>query len=261
MTDTSDRLSPGPLPRYYQLKELLRQRIRSGEWPPDTLIPSERELCEQYGLSRMTARQSLTELVNEGLLYRRQGRGTFVGRPRIAQQLLRLTGFTQDMRARGQRPGATVLSAELCRADSHTAEVLRLKPGQAVFRLRRLRSADGEPLAIETSVVAFLGCERLREVDLAANSLYQILEERFHLSLQEAEQEVEADLATEADAALLGIAVGAPVLRVRRVTFDQRRQPVEFATSVYRGDRYTFYARLVRDGIEGAQGAQGAQDG
>jgi GntR family transcriptional regulator len=242
-----DRLTSGPLPRYYQLKELLRQRIRSGEWPPDTPIPSERELCEQYGISRMTARQSLTELVNEGLLYRRQGLGTFVGRPRIAQQLLRLTGFTEDMRARAQRPGATVLSAEVCPADARTAEVLRLKPGQSVFRLRRLRSADGEPLAIETAVIAFLGCERLLAVDLSANSLYHVLETRFRITLQEAEQEVEADLAGEEDAALLSVEGGSPVLRIRRVTFDQRKQPVEFATSVYRGDRYTFYARLTRE--------------
>jgi GntR family transcriptional regulator len=251
MTETTDRLTSGPLPRYYRLKELLRQRVRAGEWAPDTPIPSERELCEQYGISRMTARQALTELVNEGVLYRRQGLGTFVGRPRIAQQLLRLTGFTEDMRARDQRPGAAVLSAELCPADARTAEVLRLKPGQAVVRLRRLRSADGEPLAIETSTIAFFGCERLLEEDLAANSLYQILETRFRVSLQEAEQEVEAGLAGDEDAALLGVDPGSPVLRIRRLTLDDRKQPVEFATSVYRGDRYTFYARLTRDGAEG----------
>ena len=108
MSDRLDRLKPGPLPRYYQLTEIIRERVRSGEWPPGTPIPSERELCEQYGISRMTARQSLTELVTEGLLYREQGKGTYVGRPKIAQQLLRLTGFTEDMRAREQRPGARV---------------------------------------------------------------------------------------------------------------------------------------------------------
>lgn len=243
------RITAGPLPRYYQLKELIRERVRSGEWPPGTPIPSERELCEQYGISRMTARQSLTELVNEGLLYRQQGRGTFVGRPRIAQQLQRLTGFTQDMRTRAQRPSATVLAAELWPADERTAEVLRIKPGQAVFRLRRLRSADGEPLAIETSVVAFFGCERLLDEDFGVDSLYRVLETRYDLPLLEAEQEVEAGLAGEQEAGLLQVAVGSPVLRTRRVTSSERRQPVEYATAVYRGDKYTFHTRLVRDGV------------
>ena len=246
----TDRLKPGPLPRYHQLKELLRRRIGSGEWPPGTPIPSERELCAQYGISRMTARQALSELVNEGLLYREQGRGTFVGRPRISQQLMRLTGFTEDIRAREQRPGATVLAAELWPADARTAEVLRVKPGQSVFRLRRLRSADGEPLAVETSVVAFFGCERLLAEDLGAQSLYRVLETKFHLPLLEAEQEVEAGLAGEDEAALLQVAVGSPVLHTRRVTYTERNRPIEYATSVYRGDKYTFYARLVRDGAE-----------
>src|SRR5919205_4653418 len=122
-----ESVKSGPLPRYYQLKEIIREGIRSGAWPPGSLIPSERELCERYGISRMTARQSITELVNEGLLYREQGRGTFVGRPKIAQKLLRLTGFTEDMKAREQRPGARVLAAEMWPADAATAERLRVR--------------------------------------------------------------------------------------------------------------------------------------
>src|SRR6266513_39474 len=114
-----------PLPRYYQLKEIMRERVQSDEWMPGDLIPSERELGEQYGISRMTARQAITELVNEGLFYREQGKGTFVSRHKITQQLIRLTGFTEDIRARGQRPGAKVLSARMVPADEATAEKLR----------------------------------------------------------------------------------------------------------------------------------------
>ena len=248
MSDRLDRLKPGPLPRYYQLKEIIRERVSSGEWSPGAPIPSERELCERYGISRMTARQSLTELVAEGLLYRRQGRGTFVGRPRISQQLQRLTGFTEDMRARTQRPGASVLGAELWPADQRAAEVLRVTPGQPVFRLRRLRSADSEPLAIETVVVAFPGCERLLAEDFGTHSLYRVLETTYGVPLVEAEQEVEAGLARAEEAELLQVDVGAPVLLTRRITYTEGQQPVEYATSVYRGDKYTFYTRLARDG-------------
>src|SRR5690242_21732563 len=97
-----------PLPRYYQLREILREKIHAGQWPPGMLIPSERELCLQYGLSRMTARQAISDLVREGLLYRLQGKGTFVGQARITQQLMVLTGFSQDMAGRGRRASAQV---------------------------------------------------------------------------------------------------------------------------------------------------------
>jgi DNA-binding GntR family transcriptional regulator len=99
-----DNVKSGPVPRYYQLQEIIRERIRNGEWTPGSSIPSERELCERYGISRMTARQAISGLETEGLLYREQGKGTFVGQGVIAQQLLQLTGFTEDMNAR-QRNG------------------------------------------------------------------------------------------------------------------------------------------------------------
>src|SRR6476659_2185276 len=206
-----ESLRGGPLPRYYQLKEIIRERIMTGEWAPGTLIPSERELCERYGISRMTARQSITELVNEGLLYREQGKGTYVGRPKIAQQLLRLTGFTEDMKARAQRPGAQVLSAEMWPADEMTAERLRVRIGQPVYRLRRLRLADSEPLALETSCITFIGCERLLDNDLERDSLYYLLDVAYDVPPLEAEQEFEADLAGDEEAVLLKIAIDSPI--------------------------------------------------
>src|SRR2546426_12519287 len=133
-----------PLPRYYQLKEIMRERVRAGEWQPGDLIPSERELGETYGISRMTARQAITDLVNEGLFYREQGKGTFVSQNKITQQLIRLTGFTEDIRARGQRPGTKVISAEMHPADEATAEKLRIDHGTPIFRLQRLRLVDEE---------------------------------------------------------------------------------------------------------------------
>ena len=238
----------GPLPRYYQLREIIREMVRSGAWSPGELIPSERELSERYGISRMTVRQSVSELVKEGLLYREQGRGTFVGRPKISQQLLRLTSFSEDIGGRQQRPGARVLEAAMWPADEMVAERLRMKPGQPVFHLRRLRLADSEPLALETAIISFIGCERLLDDDLERHSLYWLLETAYHQPLMEAEQEVEAGLAGGQEAEALGIAPGDPVLLTRRLTYTERRRPIEYAISVYRGDKYTFYTRLVRDG-------------
>lgn len=236
-----------PVPRYHQLKEILRERIRSGEWKPGDLIPSERELSETYGISRMTARQAITDLVNEGVFYREQGRGTFVTQNRITQQLLRLTGFTEDIRARGQRPATQLLSATMCPADEIAAERLRVNVGQPVFCLQRLRLADDEPLAIEESHLNFNGCDSLVDEDLENNSLYYLLETKYGLPLMEAEQELEAGLAGEEEAETLQIPVGSPVLFTRRTTYTDRNRPVEYATSVYCGAKYTFYTRLQRD--------------
>ena len=242
-----DSVKSGPVPRYYQLQEIIRERIRTGELAPGSLVPSERELCERYGISRMTARQAISGLEAEGLLYREQGKGTFVGQPVIAQQLLQLTGFTEDMAARKSKPGARVLSAEMWPADEETAERLRIRPSQPVYRMRRLRLADGEPLAIELTRVSFIGCERLLHYDLAQESLYRLLEGTFDIPLLEADEELQADQATDDESELLQIAPGSPVLRTRRVMVTRRNHPVEYATSVYRGDKYRFYTRLVRD--------------
>lgn len=236
-----------PLPRYYQLKEILRERIRSGEWKPGSLIPSERELSEKYGISRMTARQAITDLVNEGIFYREQGKGTFVSNRKITQQLIHLTGFTEDIRARGQLPSTKVLTAEMAPADDATAEKLRIDPGTLIFRLQRLRLADDEPLAIEISQIHFKGCERLLEEDLEHNSLYRVLEAKFGIMLMEADQELEAGLVGNDEAQLLNISPGSPVLFTRRTTYTERNQPIEYAKAMYCGHKYTFYTHMKRE--------------
>lgn len=236
-----------PVPRYHQLKEILREKIRSGEWKSGDLIPSERELSETYGISRMTTRQAITDLVNEGVFYREQGKGTFVTRHKITQQLMRLTGFTEDIRARGQQPSTRVLAIQMRPATEVVAEKLRVDAGHLVFCLQRLRLADGEPLAIELSHINFKGCEKLLEEDLEQNSLYRLLESKYMVPLMEAEQEIEAGLAGNEEAQILKIPVGSSVLYTRRTTYTDRYQPIEYAKSVYCGNKYVFYANLKRE--------------
>jgi GntR family transcriptional regulator len=195
----------------------------------------------------MTTRQAITDLVNEGVFYREQGRGTFVTRNKITQQLIRLTGFTEDISARGQHPSTKTLSAVMAPADELSAERLRVAVGTPIFCLQRLRLADGEPLAIEFSHLNFKGCERLLEEDLEHQSLYRVLESKFGLPLMEADQELEAGLAGADEAALLKIAPGSAVLFTRRITYVDRNQPIEYAKSVYCGAKYTFYTHLRRE--------------
>ncbi|WP_207890361.1 GntR family transcriptional regulator [Rubrobacter taiwanensis] len=226
-----------PIPKYYQLKEIIRGMIESEELQEGQLIPSERELCERYGISRMTARQAIMELVNEGVLYREQGKGTFVAGKKVQQEAARLTSFTEDMRERGMAVSSTVLEMEVEPAGPVVARFLRVDEGERIIRLKRLRNADGEPMALETSHLLYDVARGTLEVDMSKSSLYEELR-RGGVSISHAEQSYEAALVGEADAEVLGVAPGSPALLIERVTFDAKGRAFEYVRSVYRGDRY-----------------------
>jgi GntR family transcriptional regulator len=234
-----------PLPIYYQLKELIRQKIAQGVWKPGDLLPSERELSEQYGISRMTARQALNELLSEGLVRRVQGRGTFVAELKVIQHLTRLTGYTEDMAKRGLRSGARVLQLEEIEATDRVAEPLGVDLGVSIVFLERLRLAEGTPMAIEASHIHFDGVQALLEEDFENDSLYRILSEKYDVVPTRAEQQMEATLCSQRWQELLELQPGAPVLVMRRTTCDQLGRPIEYVESVYRGDRYVFYIELA----------------
>jgi GntR family transcriptional regulator len=233
-----------PIPIYYQLKEFLREKIVSGEWPPGTMIPSERELSEQYKISRMTARQALTELTVEGILYRKQGKGTFVTEPKFQQALTHLTSFTEDMQARGLDSGAQVLRIDLVQAPLLAQQALQISAGQEVVILERLRMAEGEPIALETCYLHFDKAEELFNENFENNSLYRILNQKYSITPTRAQQQVEAALCSYREKGMLKIEDGAPVLRNRRITFDQRGRAFEYTESAYRADRYVFQVEL-----------------
>ncbi len=234
-----------PLPIYYQLKELIREKIAQGVWKPGDLLPSERELSEQYDISRMTARQALNELLSEGLVRRVQGRGTFVAELKLIQHLTRLTGYTEDMAKRGLRSGARVLHLEEIEASDRLAEALQVELGVSIVFLERLRLAEGTPMAIEASHIHFDGVHQLLEEDFENDSLYRILSEKYDVVPTRAEQQMEAALCSQRWQELLELQAGAPVLEIRRIAFNQLGRPFEYVKSVYRGDRYVFYIELA----------------
>ena len=185
----------------------------------------------------------------EGRLIRTQGRGTFVASPRIEQQLTQLTGFTQDMQARGKRPSAQVLEANSVAAPPTVARALKIKVGENVIMLKRLRLADGEPVAIETAYLLESRCPGILKENLAARSLYDLLTKKFGLKPVRALQQMEAIACPAAEAKLLGTRRGVPVLHIHRTTYDREGRAFELVESVYRGDRYTFYAELHGEGL------------
>jgi GntR family transcriptional regulator len=182
------------LPLYIQLANLIRIKVQEGTWRPGEQIPTESELCDLHQVSRITVRQAIAELVQEGYLERYPGRGTFVAEPRIEQRLSRLTGFTQDMQARGKVPGARVLQFTVVEPPTALPWAYHLEDEEKVILLKRLRLADGEPLAVEMSYLSFNLCAAILDGDLEDCSLYARLEEACNIIPSRAGQQWTAGL-------------------------------------------------------------------
>ncbi|MGC9529337.1 MAG: GntR family transcriptional regulator [Candidatus Bipolaricaulaceae bacterium] len=242
----NQRLDRGsPIPLYYQLKEILRSWIISGKFDDARRFPSERKLEDRYRVSRMTVRRALSELVREGFLFREQGRGSFVVKPHLKDQLRRLTSFTEDMHLRGLSSHTRTLSLHLVH-DSEVTQKLNTAPEEELVRLQRLRYVEGEPIALQTAFVRHRYCPGLAERQLTEGSLYKTLEEEYDLRLGRALQTVEAKPADEYEAKLLQVGIGQPVLVLERLTFLWDGTPIEYVRSTYRGDRYRFTVELNR---------------
>jgi GntR family transcriptional regulator len=232
------------LPLYHQLYQILRDDIVRGEWQPGDMIPPESELIERYQLSRTTVRQVLDMLSNEGLIYRQQGRGTFVAHPTVEQALVRIVSFTEDMRQRGVRPGTEMLSSGLIPAPQDIAEKLEIEPGEELARLERLRLADGEPMSIEESHLVHRYCPGVLEGDYATNPLREALERDYGIRWTHAKQTIRAISASRNLARLLSVPPHSALLYIERVSYSQPNIPVEFLRIYYRGDQYALYSEL-----------------
>ncbi|RJL30449.1 GntR family transcriptional regulator [Bailinhaonella thermotolerans] len=231
-----------PVPKYFQLRELLLDLIEAGDLPLDAAIPSERDLSQRYGLSRMTVRQAIDHLVSEGRLHRVPGKGTFVARPKI-EMPLRLSSFTEDMRQRGMKPGAIDLDRRVMRASAHLARELGIQPGDDVHFVERLRTADGEPMAIERSHIPVALAPGLLDVDLTDRSLYELLEQRHGIVMDSGELTIEAGIADPVDAEQLNLKRGSAALLFQRRGFALGTC-VEYAVSTFRADRYQLRTAL-----------------
>jgi GntR family transcriptional regulator len=232
------------LPLYLQVKNNLEAEIRDGKYGTDERLPSERELCERFGVSRMTARQAIKELERDGLVFSRVGKGTFVSEPKIDQQLRNLTGFSYDISTRGARPSSKVLSAKIVQADQHIATILKLVQGADVVELSRLRLSNELPLCIEVAHIPHYLCPNILINDFSNASLYQVFERDYGHHLGRAEQTMEASLANTRELDLLQMIAPASVLRIERLTYNQQDILLEYVTSAYRGDLYKFHLTL-----------------
>nr|WP_231391786.1 GntR family transcriptional regulator [Arthrobacter sp. 35W] len=229
---------------HVQLRELLRSYI-STALQPGAPFPSERDLSARFQLARMTVRHAIDSLVDEQVLDRVVGLGTFVSRPKFDLQV-KLTSYSEEMQRRGMTPAAQVLSFEKIPATARLARELHLEEGQAVIRFRRLLLADDEPMSVDEN---FIPAHRVPGIldQPPPTSLYNVLSERYGLVMEWGEDTIEATAASPSIARLLKVEMGAPVLRIQRHAYVSRAM-VDYSVSFYRADRYKLWVPLQRPG-------------
>jgi GntR family transcriptional regulator len=234
------------IPRYVQIREKLRQDISQGLLVPGQKIPSEERLAQEFGVSRMTVRQGLADLMAEGLLHKQQGVGTFVSFVRVAANYSKMTSFTQDAIEQGKNPSSELIAIKKFEVNEKLLTALALNKGESVICLERLRKVDEQPVAIQQSHVPEKICPPdLGQYDWTKQSLFDVLEKHGH-RLSRAIETISAQLADREQANLLDIEIGDPILYIERVTFEDNGTPIEFVKMYNRPDRYSCAITLIR---------------
>jgi GntR family transcriptional regulator len=222
-------------PRYREIEQALRERIAALR--PGDRLPSDSDLCAEFGVSRMTARNAMERLVEEGLVVRDPGRGSFVAEPPSHRRADSLMSFSREMRRQGRLPSSRLLACSVRDVGTQEAVDLRLATGEPVVVIRRLRLADGRPIAIEQAVLHGSTAAAIQAADLVDGSLHETLMDAGFIPTK-GQATIWAEAASDEDAALLQVPPGSPLLVERRVILDQRGRPLERTESRYAADRY-----------------------
>ena len=221
----------------------LIERLQVGQ-----AIPSERQLSTDFGVSRLTVRAALDELVREGHLVRRRGAGTFVSEPKIAQELT-LTSFTDDMKQHGLHAASRTLEFNVVSAGARLGRLLHVSPSESIVVARRLRLADNESMAIEDLHVRQALVPGLAGGELENGSFYELLQSRYGITIVGGVQTVEPTVTNEEESALLGVPLHSPAFQFERITRSSSGEAVEYVRSIYRGDRYRLVTELSGPGL------------
>jgi GntR family transcriptional regulator len=235
-----------PVPLYHQVKASILSGIETGQWRPGDRLPSEDELADRYKVSKITVRQALRELAQLGHIRREQGRGTFVQRPPLVEGPRQLTSFSEEMRRQGVQALSEVLDQGIVPASADVASTLGIPEDEPVFRLRRLRLADGDPMGVQTAYMPSALVPRIEDIEFSRSSLYDVLSGHYNLVPASAHETHYAFAVGADDAALLRIKEGDPVMGTELVARLADGRALEYVKSVMRADRYKIVLDLVR---------------
>lgn len=239
------------IPLYYQLENVLREKITSGSFEPGDRLPTEVELIGEYGVSRITVRQALQALANDGLIERKQGRGTVVAARRSRKKrlsaVIHLTGSLDELIEMGLDTPVKVLEMNRVEADPHEAELLEIKTRSPIYRLKRLRLHEGKPFGLIINYLPEDIGSRLTMAELSSGALLQSMESKLGMQLDNALQQIHAELADPYVAKLLDVRVGAALLSIERTVYTDQNRPVEYVHTLYRSDIYGYSVKLIRE--------------
>lgn len=237
-----------PVPLYYQLTTYIEQKVKSREWLPGQLFPSEQELCDLVNVSRTVVRKAMDELERKGLIIKRNGKRTSVAVPKYEGTLMQsLQGFHQDAIARGQHPETKVLELKSVTADEEVSRALRISPGERVTMLNRLRLLDGVPEVLVVTYLPEKTCPNLINEEFSNRSLYELLESKYNIRIASGLRTIEAIPLDRKDARLLDAKPGSPALLLKSIGLTEDGTPLEYFVARHRGDRSRFTVRLVRE--------------
>jgi GntR family transcriptional regulator len=231
---------------YSRIETVLAGEIADGDLKVGDQLPTEDSLIARFGVSRITVRRAIQNLVSRGLVEIRRGKGTFVAAPRITQELTQLSGFVEDMHVLGRKPTARVISKEIVPADATVASHLGLTKGQRVVRIRRVRLADGVPLSFDETYLPLEVGKKIITDNLKVEPIFSLLERKYGVPLIEAAYKLDAVEAEAEVAAALKVKQRSPIFRIERTSYSTGSRPVDYERLHYRGDLIQFVTRLVR---------------
>ena len=234
------------VPYYQQIVDQVRSLVEKKQLREGEIFCSEGEIARALGISKMPVRQAFQKLRAEGLLMIAKGKRPVIGSGRVPWNFQQLRGFSEEMRRRGLVPSARVLRMEIADPDVDVAQALKLAVGEKIYKLRRLRFVNAEPVAVVTSHLPARLFAGIDKHDLEKQSLYQIFEQIYKRTLRWAEETIGATTATDDDAPILEAEPGNPLLLIRETTYDSQNVPIEYSISLLRGDRYTASVISVR---------------
>lgn len=240
---TMDKYSGIPL--YYQLMDIIINMIEEGNLKEDDQLPSERELCDSYEISRSTVRQAIQELEKEGYIYRLHGKGTFVSPKVFNQDLLKFYSFTDEMKKIGKVPCSKVLEFSVIDCSEKLSKKMKLSKSDKLYFITRLRLADNEPMMLETSYIPYNKFPGLNKELLEENPMYDIFKFHYGILITSAEEVFQSVLTKEEEAKFLGYTSALPSMMIERITYE-KEEIVEYTKSIARGDRFRYSTVLKK---------------
>jgi len=235
-----------PLPLYFQVKQMILKRIEEENAQPGSSLPGEKDFEEQYGVSRITIRRALQELVDEGYIVRQPGKGSFVRQAKLQDRSAVLGGFAYDLRAQGYEVESEILEYSVQPAATHIAEKLGIGIGKDLLYFKRLVIADGEPIAVTNAHFNVDSHVAFSRKELSMDSIFPLFERKYGIVLRRAQKSIEVTLTLKDEADLLGVAPNSPAMLTELLVFNEQEETVGFVKTLYRGDRYKYFIMVTR---------------